>query len=119
MDMPVNGDTLHRLMKQALDSGTVESVEAAKRLFEGYRLSVSIDPADADCPEHQTALLTVVALASRVFLGGVQVSGASGAPLLIRQVGSKSLADEIIQHGGTIASGLGEDPVIYLSLIHI
>ena len=49
-----------------------------------------------------------------MFLGGVQVSGASGAPLLIRQVGSKSLADEIIQHGGTIASGLGEDPVIYI-----
>ena len=114
MDMPVNGDTLHRLMKQALDSGTVESVEAAKRLFEGYRLSVSIDPADADSPEHQTALLTVVAIASRVFLGGVHVSGVSGAPLVIGQVGSKSLADEIIQHGGVMASGLSEDPVIYI-----
>lgn len=114
MDIPVNGDTLHRLMKQALDSGIVESVEAAKRLFEGYRLSVSIDPADADSPEHQTALLTVVALASRVFLGGVNVSGASDAPLLIGQVGNKSLADEIIQYGGAIASGLGEDPIIYI-----
>lgn len=114
MDIPINGDTLHRLMKQALDSGTVESVEAAKRLFAGYRLSVSIDPADADRPEHQATLLTVVALASRVFLGGVHVSGASGASLLMGQVGGKSLADAVIDHGGAIASGLREDPVVYI-----
>lgn len=114
MNKPVNGDTLHRLMKQVLDSGTVESVEAAERLFEGYRLTVSIDPADADNPEHQTALLTVVALASRVFLGGVYVSGASDAQLLIGQVGTKTLADEIIHHGGSITSGSGEDPVVYI-----
>ncbi|QIE48201.1 thiamine biosynthesis protein ThiF (plasmid) [Pseudohalocynthiibacter aestuariivivens] len=114
MDKPINGDTLHRLMKQALDSGTVETVEAAERLFEGYRLSVAIDPADADNPEHQTALLTVVALASRVFLGGVHVSGVSAARLLIGQVGSKSLADEVIQHGGAITPDLGEDPVIFI-----
>lgn len=114
MDMPINGDTLHRLMKQALDSGTVESVEAAERLFEGYRLSVAIDPADAENPVHQAALLTVVALASRVFLGGVYVSGVPNTQLLMGQSDSNSLTDEIIQHGGVIASGLGEHPVIYI-----
>ncbi len=114
MDKPVNGDTLHRLMKQVLDSGAVESVEAAERLFEGYRLSVAIDPTDAENPAHQTALLTVVALASRVFLGGVHVSGASDARLLIGQSVSRSLADEIIQNGGAIASELGENPIIYI-----
>ena len=114
MDKPVNGDTLHRLMKQVLDSGAVESVEAAKRLFEGYRLSVAIDPADAENPAHQAALLSVVALASRVFLGGVHVSGVSDAKLRIGHPGSKSLADEVIQKGGSIASGLGDSPVIHI-----
>lgn len=114
MDKHVNGDSLHRLMKQALDSGTVESVEAAERLFEGYRLSVAIDPVDAENPAHQAALLTIVALASRVFLGGVYVSGVPNTPLLMGQSDSKSLTDEIIQHGGVIASDTGERPVIYV-----
>ena len=114
MDKHVNGDSLHRLMKQALDSGTVESVEAAERLFEGYRLSVAIDPADAENPAHQAALLTVVALASRVFLGGVSVSGVPNTPLLMGQPGNNSLTDEIIQQGGVIASGLDEHPVIFV-----
>ena len=114
MDTPVNGDTLHRLMKRALDDGTAASAEEAKCLFEGYQLSVAIDPVEADDPTYQAALLTVVALASRVFLGGIQVSGAMDTELMIGSLNDCTLADEIIRQGGTIVSDQDDNPVIYI-----
>lgn len=112
MDQQVNGDTLHRLMKQALDDGSANDVHEAKRLFEGYRLSVSIGSEQARNPIDQMVLLTIVALASRVFLGGVNVCGdlntdvASGLPF------SGRLSDEISRLGGNIVLDVGDDPII-------
>lgn len=114
MNTSVHGDSLHRLMKQALDSGAAKSVEEAQRMFDGYRLSVAIDPEDAENPAHQAALLTVVALASRVFLGGVDVCGTTGKKLMIPASNSSSLAEEIIRQGGNISPQLGDEPVIYI-----
>ena len=114
MNTPVHGDSLHRLMKQALDSGAAKSVEEAQRMFDGYRLSVSIDPEDAENPAHQIALLTVVALASRVFLGGVNVCGTAGKNLMVPAPDNGSLTDEIIRQGGTISHHLSDEPVIYI-----
>ena len=112
MTKHVNGDTLHRLMKQVLDDGTVKDVEEALRLFEGYRLSVLIDSKQVDNPIDQMVLLTILALASRVFLGGVNVCGdldtsiASGLPFAGR------LSDEVVRLGGTIVAEVGDDPLI-------
>lgn len=114
MNTHVHGDSLHRLMKQALDSGAAKSVEEAQRMFQGYRLSVAIDPEDAENPAHQAALLTVVALASRVFLGGVNVCGTAGKGLTIPASNCSSLAEEIIRQGGNILPQLGDEPVIYI-----
>ena len=36
------GDSLHRLVKLAMDTGEAESLEEAQKLFMGYRLAVSV-----------------------------------------------------------------------------
>ena len=75
-------DKLHRLVKHALDSGAAASIAEAEAMFAGYRArrcaSATLQARD---PHHQAALLTAVALARRVFLGGVTVAMLPDAPL--------------------------------------
>lgn len=78
-------DRVHRLIKEALDRGTVRSIEEAEALFQRYRLVLEIAPADALVAVHQATLLTAIALARRVFLGGVIVRPVLDAPLLVPQ----------------------------------
>ena len=56
-------ESLHRLVKQALDSGAASSVAEAEAMFRGYELSFEIGPSESLDPGHQAALLTGVALA--------------------------------------------------------
>lgn len=93
---------MHRLVKQALDSGEAESVEAAELLFRSFRLSISIGAREALEPAHQAAFLTAIALASRVFLGGVCVHGALDAPLVTPILAADSLAGAARQLGGCV-----------------
>src|ERR1700722_4708594 len=76
-------ETLHRLVKQAIDSGIASSIDDANAIFFGYRLAFSIGEAEVRDPAHQAALLTGIALARRVFLGGVSVAGALDVPLAV------------------------------------
>ena len=50
-------DTLHRLVKQALDSGAAATLAEAENLFRGYRVCFSIGTVEATQREHQIALL--------------------------------------------------------------
>lgn len=97
-------ETLHRLVKEAVDSGQAESVQAAEALFRGYRLALSIDAGAACSPTHQTALLTAVNLARRVFLGGVDVIGPLETPLLAPLPLGATLAEGVTRLGGRVAS---------------
>ena len=69
----VTADELHRLVKLAMDTGEAESIEHAQRIFAGYRIGVALGPEIQFSRSHQAALLTFLQLASRVFLGGVDV----------------------------------------------
>jgi len=93
-------DTLHRLVKQALDSGAATSVADAEALFRGYRLGFAIDGEDVDDPSHQAALLTGVALARRVFLGGVTVAGPLDRPLRVHISSAETLQGAVERLGG-------------------
>src|SRR5258708_21488888 len=93
-------DTLHRLVKQAIDSGVASSVDEANALFRGYRLCLVIGEADVRHPAHQAALLTAVALARRVFLGGVTVVGQLDVPLAVPLPFGASLAAAVEALGG-------------------
>lgn len=70
----VTPDELHRLVKLAMDTGEAESIEHARRIFAGYRAGVAVGPEIHSSRSHQATLLTFLQLASRVFLGGVDVA---------------------------------------------
>lgn len=105
------GDTLHRLVKQAIDSGSVQTVAEAQALFAGYRLGVEF-AADSDDPTQQATLLTTVALARRVFLGGVAVTGPLHSTLTVPLPLGATLADAVTRLGGAVGQSLGSLPTI-------
>ena len=102
MDANRQADSLHRLVKHAIDSGTARTVEEARSLFGGYRLAVEIPPTAAIDPVSQAALLTVVALGRRVFLGGVSVAGELTSRLDTPGVFGHTLAEAVTALGGHI-----------------
>lgn len=79
----ITPDGLHRLVKLAMDTGEAESIEHALRIFAGYRIGVAVGPEIATSATHQAALLTFLRLASRVFLGGIDVVMSTDAPCLL------------------------------------
>ena len=105
-------DKLHRLVKQALASGAASSIAEAEAMFAGYRVALRIDDAGARDPHHQAALLTAVALARRVFLGGVSVIAPPDMPLLAPLPFGRTLADAVRALGGAIGAPDGGVPVI-------
>jgi hypothetical protein len=105
-------DSLHRLVKEAIDSGAADSVSGAESMFRGFTLSFAIDADQAADPVGQATLLTGVALARRVFLGGVCVSGAVDAPLISPLPLSGNLSDAIVELGGTLGPGSAGTPAV-------
>lgn len=105
-------DKLHRLVKHALDSGSAASIAEAEALFAGYRLALRIGEEAARDRHHQAALLTAIALARRVFLGGVSVSPLPDTPLLAALPFGATLAHAVATLGGSIAEPAAGTPVI-------
>lgn len=103
MDSFTPADRLHRLIKEALDRGTVGSVEEGEALFQRYCLEIDIGASEVGSASHQATLLTLVALAQRVFLGGVRVRLGAEAVLRVPLPLARSLRDAIEQLGGRIA----------------
>ncbi|MBO0134625.1 hypothetical protein [Agrobacterium burrii] len=114
MTAQISADSLHRLVKHAIDSGAAASVEEAKALFQGYRLAVEIDPATAADPVQQATLLTTIALGQRVFLGGVSVSGPLETPLSLAMPLGRTLADAVVALGGTLGTMPDDTPTIVI-----
>ena len=114
MEAQISADSLHRLIKQVIDSGAAASVAEAEALFRGYRLRVEIDPADMSDPVQQAALLTTVALGRRVFLGGVTVTNPLDAPLMLAMPLGRTLGDAVQALGGIFGDVPAETPTIVI-----
>lgn len=109
-----HSDSLHRLVKQAIDSGVANSIAEAEALFQGYRLGIKVDKSTAADPVNQAALLTAVALARRVFLGGVTVEGDLGGNLLTPLPFGRTLADAVTMLGGQYGKAIEGIPTIVI-----
>ena len=107
-------ETLHRLVKHAIDSGAADTLAEAEALFRGYRLHIELPSEAADDPVHQASLLTAVALGRRVFLGGVTVSGSLGADLAVPLPFGETLADAVRALGGQTSDGAGGAPTVVI-----
>lgn len=109
-------DTLHRLVKHALDSGQAASIAEAKALFAGYRLGLRLDQGRAGDLDYQVALLTAVALGRRVFLGGVTVAAPSQVPLNAPLPLGRSLGEAVIALGGVLGDLPSDIPLVDISV---
>ena len=105
-------DNLHRLVKHALDSGAAASLADAEAIFRGYQLVFAIGASEAGDALHQAALLTGVALARRVFLGGVSVIGVVDTPLRIRSIRAATLGEAVVALGGSLVRAAPDTPMI-------
>ncbi len=107
-------DSHHRLVKQAIDSGAANSIAEAEALFRGYRLAIKVDRSMAADPVNQATLLTSVALARRVFLGGVSVEGDLSANLLIPLPLGRTLAEAVTALGGQPGRAFENTPTVVI-----
>lgn len=84
METPTNlPNALSRLLKLALDTGEVGTIDEARELFARYRLHVAIGDDAACSVSGQAAVLTAINAGRRCFLGGVTVAGPLGSRLLV------------------------------------
>lgn len=101
-------EALHRLAKAELDRGAADTPEAALAKLQGYKLHVALGSPTEIGHAEQIALLTTVALARRVFLGGVTVSGVPDVPTTARVPVDYKLPSAVEQLGGRLAAEDGE-----------
>ncbi len=100
---------LHRTAKYFMDSGAVASHQEAMGLLRGFGLSIFVGPELAHSCEHQTALLTLVNVARRTFLGGIEIVGLSDAASLSPVAPSGSLVESLKLLGGTAVTTARSD----------
>src|SRR5579872_5208964 len=105
-------DTLHRLVKEALDSGEAASLSEANELFRGFRIGIELDDALAGDEASQIALLTAVALARRVYLGGVVVKCRPTEPLRARLPLCSTLGDAVVALGAELGEAGSNLPIV-------
>jgi hypothetical protein len=112
MNIFTPADKLHRLIKQALDSGAASSIAEAQALFAGYRVALRVADDAAHDPHHQAALLTCIALARRVFLGGITIAGLPEVKLRTPLPLGQTLREAALALGACIAAPADNIPLI-------
>jgi hypothetical protein len=96
----LNPDTLHRTAKYFMDSGRVATHDAAMELLGGFGLTIHAGEEVAYSADHQMALLTLVNLARRTLLGGVEVSGLPDCESKTAVAAAISLKEAVTDIGG-------------------
>jgi len=109
-------ETLHRLIKEALDSGAAGSISQAEAMFRSFRLGFEITASEVLDANYQAALLTGVALARRVFLGGVLVSCPRSVPLALPLPLGETLDEAVANLGGEVGEGVESDPLVTIGV---
>ncbi len=95
---------LHRTAKYFMDSGRAATHDDAMDILRGFGASIRVGREAATSIAHQVALLTLVNLARRTLLGGVEVLGVPDAPLLVPLARARSLATAVVELGGSLAT---------------
>lgn len=100
MPPDIDHSTLHRTAKYFMDNGRAESPEAAVGMLRAFGLTILAGAEVAHSASHQTALLTLVNVASRTLLGGVEVVGLPDVPSVSAVAPGRSLEAAVRELGG-------------------
>nr|WP_298681677.1 hypothetical protein [uncultured Dongia sp.] len=99
-------ETMHRTAKYFMDNGRAKTADEAVALLKSYGLNIAVGPEIQSNAAAQIALLTLVNLARRTFLGGVSVVGLGEAKTLVALSAQPTLASAVLELGGLIAGRL-------------
>jgi hypothetical protein len=97
-----------------LDRGDVTSMEEAEGRLRVLCVHFHIGAAESRAYEHQATLLTGVALARRVFIGGVFLSGSLDVPLIVPVSSCKTLREAVRELGAIVGAVDDDLPMIYI-----
>lgn len=104
MNKIIDHTNLHRAAKIFMDSGRVETHEEAMELLGQFGLTICVGDDVAHSEAHQTALLTLVNVARRTLLGGIDVLGLPDCASVTPLASSTRLIDAVHALGGTVVS---------------
>src|SRR5580704_2307064 len=79
MNATIDAGTLHRTAKYFMDNGRAQTHDEAMDILSRFGLTVHVAPEIANSIHQQTALLTLVNVARRTLLGGVEIVGLTNA----------------------------------------
>lgn len=109
MGQPIDHTSLHRTAKYFMDSGRVMSHEAAMALLEQFGLTICVGDEIAHSVHHQTALLTLINVARRTLLGGIEVRGLPDCTSLTSLAPNRRLMDAVRELGGVPVSDIRKE----------
>jgi len=96
----ITQENLHRTAKYFMDTGRAETPEQALGVLKNFGLYIAVGPEVSTSREHQVALLTLVNVARRTFLGGVHVIQAPKSPSLVPLSRGSSVYEAVTYLGG-------------------
>jgi len=96
----VDHTTLNRAAKIFMDDGRAETPEAALEILNRFGLTIAVGPEIAQSRDQQIALLTLVNMARRTFLAGVEVTGPLDASVLTPLATAATVAEAVVLLGG-------------------
>src|SRR5579883_1316958 len=109
MTSTIDHTNLHRTAKYFMDSGRAETHDDAISMLRRFGLTIHAGPNVMRSRDHQTALLTLVNVARRTLLAGIEVVGLQDGPSLSPLAPTGSLADAVRDLGATVVSDASQD----------
>jgi hypothetical protein len=104
MGQIVDHTTLNRAAKYFMDSGRAASHDEAMGMLQSFGLAVHAGPEIAYSAAHQTALLTLVNVARRTFLAGIEVAQLPDAPAVTPLARGRPLIEAVRELGGKVVA---------------
>lgn len=105
----LNATNLHRTAKYFMDSGRAKTHEEAMGLLNSFGLTIHVDSSIANSIDHQAALFTLVNLARRTLLSGIEVIGVPNAPSLSAFALGQTMAEAVVGFGGRLVNSARPD----------
>ena len=103
MNEPLHA-TLNRTAKYFMDNGRVQSPEEAMNLLQAFGLSIIIGPEISSSRDAQVALLTLVNVARRTFLAGVEIIGLRESRVITPLARESNLVEAVTNLGGRVVA---------------